>query len=89
MITIPFHRDFNKNQERAGDLLPCIVCGRGIKAARPRMVHVHNGGTSIVSEEEAAALDPAGDLFFYPIGPCCLRAHPEIRLYVQKSGGAI
>jgi hypothetical protein len=42
-----------------------------------------------VSEEEAAALDPAGDLFFYPIGPCCLRAHPEIRLYVQKSGGAV
>lgn len=84
MITIPYHKDFQKNQEKAGDLLPCVVCGRGIKAKNPRMVHVHDGGASIVTEDEAAKLNPNADMCFFPIGPCCLRKHPELKPYIQR-----
>jgi hypothetical protein len=85
MITIPHHPDYRKNQDKAGDLLPCVICGRGIKSENPKMVHVHNGGTSIVTEEEAKTLDPAADMYFFPIGPCCLRKHPEIKPYAHKA----
>jgi hypothetical protein len=76
--------DYRKNQEKAGDLPTCVICGRGIKAQSPKMVHLHDGGSAIVTETEAAELDAAGDMYFYPIGPECLRNHPEIKDYVRK-----
>lgn len=84
MIKIPFHNDFHKNQENAGDLPPCVVCGRGIKAENPRMVHVHNGGVSLVADGEMTDLSPFADCGMFPIGPCCLRKHPELKPYVLK-----
>jgi hypothetical protein len=68
-----------------GDRTPCVICGKGIKQPR-YYVHVHHGGTHVVTEAEAAQLNDAGrdgfDLDFLPIGPDCLRAHPEYRPYV-------
>ena len=77
--------DFHKNLEKAGDLPTCVICGRGIKSENPKMVHLHDGGAAIVTEAEAATMDPAADLCFYPIGPECLRKHPEIKNYVRQN----
>src|SRR5258706_7089060 len=87
-MEIPYHKDFHKNQERSGngEYPPCIVCGRGIKAANPAYVHVHCGGSHVVTEAHAATLSPGADLGFYPIGPCCLKKHPELRPYTHRPG---
>lgn len=77
--------DYHRNMEKAGDLPTCVICGRGIKAENPPMVHLHDGGWCIVTEEEATALSPNADMGFYPIGPECLRKHPEIKPYVHKT----
>ena len=75
--------DYYKNMEKAGDLPTCVICGRGIKAEHPRMVHVHDGGLAVVTNEEAATMNDAADLGLYPIGPECLKKHPRIKPYVQ------
>lgn len=87
MIGIPYHPKYHENLERTGngEHQPCIVCGRGIKSEACHMVHVHRGGTHLVTEEEAAVLDGASDLGLYPIGPCCLRRHPEIKPYTRAA----
>jgi hypothetical protein len=76
--------DYHKNLERAGDLPTCAICGRGIKAKNPQSVHVHAGGAAIVTEEEAAILSAAADMGWFPIGPECLRKHPEIKPYAWR-----
>jgi hypothetical protein len=83
-IEIPYHKDYHKNKERTGngEYPPCIVCGRGIKASDPAMVHVHHGGTHLVTEERAAQLNPAADMYLFPIGPDCLKRHPELKPFV-------
>lgn len=87
MIAIPFHPDHSTNAEKCKDgATPCIICGKGIKDDKQRYsVHVHNGGSDIVTEEESAKLDPSADLLFYPIGVNCLRNHPELSPYVHDS----
>lgn len=77
--------NYHKNMEKAGDAPTCVICGRGITSANPRMVHVHCGGWTLVTEDEATHLDPAADMGLFPIGPECLRRHPEIRPYVISS----
>lgn len=87
MIKIPFSPDYSKNRDRynqGSDDQPCIICGKLVKDQNNRYsVHVHEGGTHIVTEEEAATMDEASDLGFYPIGLDCLRQHPELRPYVH------
>ena len=74
--------DYHKNMSKAGDLPTCIICGRGIKAVAPASVHVHGGGSLVVTEEEAATMSAAADVGIYPIGPECLKNHPEMKAYV-------
>lgn len=89
MIKIPFSPDYSKNRHRynqSDNNQPCIICGKLVKDQNNRYsVHVHNGGTYLVTEEEAANLNDAGDCGMYPIGPDCLRQHPELRPYVHDS----
>lgn len=82
--------DYWKNHDgpygpRAGADYPCLVCGRGCASSAPH-VHLHGGGTLIVTSEEAAQLDAEGwggeDMGAYPVGRDCLRRHPELRPYV-------
>lgn len=65
------------------DCQPCIICGRQVRDPR-YMVHVHDGGDSIVTEVEASMLSESADMGLFPIGPDCLKAHPEIKPYVQE-----
>lgn len=87
MIEIPYTKDHTRNQERCDwtKYLPCIVCGRAVKAARPAMLRIF-WGTHIVMDAEAEQIianeGSGGDLYYYPIGPDCLRNHPEIKPYV-------
>jgi len=88
MIEIPYTDDHTTNSQRCGsDAYPCIVCGRAVKAAQPAMVRVF-WGSHIVTDAEAAEIIAkegyGGDLCYYPIGPNCLRNHPEIKLYVKR-----
>jgi hypothetical protein len=76
--------DYSKNAGRCGEYEPCFVCGKPIKQIA-RYVHVHEGGSSIVTAEEAAALNAAGrqnaDMGVMLIGPDCAR-RPEIKPYI-------
>lgn len=65
---------------------PCVICGRPVKDGRATAwVHVHQGGSSVVTEEEAKTLDPASDLGCWPVGSDCLRRHPELNPYAVRS----
>lgn len=86
MLEIQTTRNFHRNMENAGDLHPCAICGKGVRNPR-YWVHIWYGNAA-VTEEEAAALRLQedrgdGDTGMYPIGPDCLRRHPEYRKYIQ------
>ncbi len=69
--------DYDRNESKAGDHLPCLVCGRGIKnEGRAKWVHVIKGGS--YAWEPGDAVDPAGDLGAYPIGPECSKKYPDL-----------
>jgi hypothetical protein len=70
------------NAERSG-YSPCCVCGRAIKDGTAKMVHIVEGGSSLALPEEEATIDPSADLGCYPIGPECLKKHPEYRPYAR------
>lgn len=78
-------------QKGNGDAYPCAICG--INAPNPRyMVHLHGGGSYLVTEEEAKTMDPAGDMYCYPIGPNCFKKYPELRngyVFDAKKDGII
>ncbi len=86
-VTIPFDPKRAENEARthanSDGCQPCIVCGRKVRNPQ-HMVHVHNGGVTIVTETEAEQMDASADVGLYPIGSDCLRAHPEIKPYVQE-----
>lgn len=85
MIDIPYSEDYFENREKypcQEDEQPCVICGK--RCPNPKHgVHVHGGGDVIVTDAEAARLNPAGDLGFYPIGSDCLRRHPELQKYLD------
>lgn len=82
MIKVPYAP--NRDKPCPLDADPCIICGRGIRKDRIRhWVHIHGGGDYIITEDEATNLDDPADLLFHPVGPDCLRRHPEIKPYVH------
>lgn len=84
MIDIPKAAGYSRNADRAGDLEPCCVCGKGIKQQKTQYIRTYYGGVA-VSEAEAGELrqtDPNGDTGWYAIGADCLRQHPELRPYL-------
>lgn len=93
MFTIPgtgrevAKRRSNKN----GNDYPCVICG--IPCPSPRYsVHLHGGGSVLVTQEEAKTMDPAGDMYCYPIGPSCLKKYPELKngyVFDSEKGGMI
>jgi hypothetical protein len=51
------------------------------------MVYVHNGGCDIVTDaeyEELDKTDSGAGLGGYPIGPDCLKRHPDIKPYAFR-----
>lgn len=81
--------NYHKNTEKLkGTEQPCLLCGK--PCPNPKyMVHLHCGGDTAVTEEEAEALNANGnegsDLGMYPIGNDCLKKHPEFNPYIQKT----
>lgn len=76
--------DFVENSAKCTDgCQPCIVCGRSVKKPT-RMVHLSDGGTYLVTEEEAKQMSDRGDMGMWPIGPDCYHNNPEIQPYVQE-----
>lgn len=69
------NRKRDRDPWREGFAGPCILCNAPVKNGSGVMVHLHCGGGSLVTEEEAKTLDPAADLGGYPIGPECYRRH--------------
>jgi hypothetical protein len=84
-------KNYSRNSEQAmGDHLPCVLCGKPVEVVKYE-VHLHHGGSALVTEEEAAQLDDAGDMGCYPLGQnCyrrCLRAGISIARYVRVRQG--
>lgn len=92
MIEIPYTDDHTRNQERTNmaEAMPCIVCGRAVKQLKTAWCVRVFWGSHIVTDEEAVAIiakeGDGGDLCYYPIGPDCLRRHPELQPYAVRPG---
>lgn len=77
--------NYSKNSEKAnGNEAPCVLCGKPVKNVRYE-VHLHRGGSHVVTEKEALNLDLAEDMGMYPLGSECYRSCPEIRPYVYDN----
>ena len=93
MFTIPNNarNPVADKRKDGGNSYPCIICG--ITCQTPRYtVHLHGGGSTIVTEIEAARLAPGEDLGAYPIGASCLKKYPELLagyVYDNKRGGFV
>lgn len=62
---------------------PCVICGRELK--NPRLyLHVVDGGSKIIDPDESWE-DESSDLGMLPVGPECVRNHPQIKPYVIKT----
>jgi len=87
-IELKRSRFYDKNEKFAdGDLPHCCICGKAIEEPQ-HWLHIHCGGTHVVTEAEAAQLNAEGhesaDLYFFPAGVNCLKQHPELKDYVQS-----
>jgi len=83
MIKAFSHPDFKRNQEKAGGLTPCCICGKGIKdmsTAKHLRVNVYN---EFVAAD--ADLAPSEDMGSFPVGSECLRNNPELKLLIPSA----
>lgn len=81
---VPLKRsEFHTTEFYGGRTEPCVVCGRPIKTPR-WYVHVVDGGASVCDPNIENWPDGAGDLGWLPVGPECLRRHPELRPYTVE-----
>jgi hypothetical protein len=72
----PFsHPNYEKNEQRCGDLEPCAICGKGVKeTAKTLWVLVMGGGGVFAPADQEDPEDP-GYMGFFPLGPACARKH--------------
>lgn len=84
MLTIPKSPKHNANMDRAGELEPCIVCGKGIKNLNKAKWLNTVFGSEAITPAEAAQFTPGELSGAFPIGPDCLRRHPELRPYTDR-----
>ena len=83
----PFsHPKYSENQDRCGDYLPCVVCGKPVKSPDAPAVRVLDGGDRFATEVEAAqdAADPAGDMGCFPVGPDCAQKLRKAGVYMFR-----
>ena len=77
--------DYGANMARCGAAMPCVVCGRAVRSARAPMIHVNYLWRAITDDEYRLA--PEDSQGCWPIGPDCLRRHPELRPYCGPVAG--
>lgn len=91
MIKINVNQNYELMQEKfpcKGNEIPCVICGK--PCSNPKFyIWCHLGGNFAVTAEEGELLNAEGknnmDLGSHPIGTDCLRKHPELKPYSQKS----
>ena len=86
MIELPRSVNYGVNQDRypcRGNQYECIVCGKPVNVPAKSIVRVHDGGSAVVTNEEAETLDANADLGMHPVGQDCLRRHPELKPYIE------
>lgn len=89
MLLIPETKDKGRQAERvSGEARwPCYVCGRAVNTKGKTHVWIEVGGgglhAMLPGEADPSASDYMG---FFPVGPDCFRAHPELKDYARKSG---
>lgn len=64
----------------------CMICGKPCLDAK-YFAWEHCGGGTLVTREEGERLNKSGkaggDLGYQPIGPECLKKHPELKAYLE------
>lgn len=81
MVRIPYSKQYEKNLDRLKmNETPCAICGKAAGVPNPYVRTWE--GAYIVTEDEAKTLNPNGDTGNWPIGPDCLKRHPELKAYL-------
>jgi hypothetical protein len=92
-VKVPYNDDHHEQTQRTNAYRdgyePCVVCGRAVNQTKPHwMVRVHYGGDRVVTDAMADRLNEIGfanaELGGHPIGPDCLKQHPEIKPYAVR-----
>lgn len=78
---IPIPSSPGRDERQITDKPQCVVCNRIVNREKCVWIHTREGYYA-VTEEETKTLDPAGDSGCYPVGPDCLRRHPELKPYL-------
>jgi len=84
MMPVPRSAVYKHNATCPEGYTPCLICGKATANTTMRWVRVHNGGSSIVTKEEATVMDPAGDMGYFPVGESCLRKYKQILPYLVE-----
>ena len=88
MIEIPRHRRYDEWSTKSYKLgkFPCVICGKSVNMELIKhRVYMANDGEHLLSIKEAAQ-DPHAweELGQWPIGPDCMRMHPELKDYIVQ-----
>lgn len=83
-IEIPVSDQYEKNFRGISRYHgPCVVCGKDVKVGKYWLIEVGGGGTAALpGSPESLDEDDAGFMGEQPIGPDCLKNHPELKPYV-------
>lgn len=85
--------NYHRNAERHAGV-PCVLCGKKVETKKSHWDLVVVSGYAVArSDEEAKQYEidrcgsHAGDYGAEPIGPDCLRNHPDLKEYAIRSEG--
>jgi len=67
---------------QTGDWYPCFVCQVPCNPKGAKLIHLCGGGSLVRDPQEDCG--GTGCLASYPVGPNCLRRHPELKPYVSR-----
>lgn len=86
MIAIPYNTKLiEKNEKQYGmnDGSHCIICNKPVDMVGKNTAFVRIIAATAIGTPTEAEADPDADMGLYPIGPDCLRRHPELKPYVM------
>jgi len=82
MNLIDLPQSAHRHADDTGDLPPCIICGRPIRAKSPKHLHIVGGGSLVLSPaDDEEYTDTAADMGYHPVGAGCLKKHPQLKAY--------
>ncbi len=72
-------------ERKFGDAYCCIVCGLPAPAPKFYCHVVEGGGVALHPDDEALYVPDGGDMCHLPLGPECLKRHPELKPYAIRA----